>query len=97
MNTKFDALQSMCETNKRNFDDNEARLVRLLKQTSHYDDLVKKINENDTQRRIFESRLTNELTSIKNTGDVNRTQISYMQVEMQENVKLIFNNPRKPS
>ena len=77
----------MCEANKKNFEDHEQRLIRINKQTSNYDDLVKKISDNDAQRRILESRVNNELSMIRNTGEINRTNISYIQIELAEHVR----------
>ncbi len=44
---KMDALQLICDTNNRNFLEHDQRLLKILRQTSNYDELVKKINEND--------------------------------------------------
>ena len=39
---------------------------------------------------MLENRLSNELSNVKNTGDINRTQISYLQIEMGEHVSWLF-------
>ena len=82
----MDALQLMCDTNNRNFLDHDQRLLKILRQTSNYDELVKKINENDAQRRMLENRLSSEIANVRGSAEINRTQISYMQIEIAEQV-----------
>jgi hypothetical protein len=76
----------MCDTNNRNFLEHDQRLLKILRQTSNYDELVKKINENDAQRRMLENRLSSEIANVRGTGEINRTQISYINIEMAEQV-----------
>jgi hypothetical protein len=61
--------------------------LRLLKQTSNYDEINKKLSDSDAARRMFESRVNNELSNVKTTGDMNRTAIQYIQIEMIEMVR----------
>jgi hypothetical protein len=35
---------------------------------------------------MMETRITNELAQIRNTGEINRTNITYIQIEMLEHV-----------
>ena len=86
----MDALQLLCDTNNRNFLEHDQRLLKILRQTSNYDELVKKINENDAQRRMLENRLSSEIANVRGTGEINRTQISYINIEMAEQVMQIM-------
>jgi hypothetical protein len=66
------------------------RLIRevsiVIRQTSNYEDILRKISDGESQRRMMESRFNNELSQIRSTGEVSRTNITFMQIEMLENV-----------
>ena len=40
-------MQKQIENNKKNFEEHDTRLIRILNQTANYDEFTKKINDND--------------------------------------------------
>ena len=53
-------------------------MIRILKQTSNFEDLLKKIHDTDNQRRMLESRLNSEISNVRNITEINRAQTSYL-------------------
>ena len=76
--TRFDEMQRLCDINKKASEDNDTRLMRLLKQTANYEEISKKISDSDAARRMFESKVNNELANVKTNGEMNKTSISYI-------------------
>jgi len=71
--SRFDLMQQNIDLSKKQVDDHELRIMRIIKQTGQYEDLLKKIHDADSQRRTLESRLNNEVSNVKLIAEQNRT------------------------
>ena len=85
-NKKSEQLQLETHDINKELEKLNREVSTIIRQTSNYEDILRKISDGDSQRRMMETRITNELAQIRNTGEINRTNITYIQIEMLEHV-----------
>lgn len=71
--SRFEAMQQQIDSSKKQVDDHDLRIMRIIKQTGQYEDLLKKIHDTDANRRALESRLNSEIQNIKIIAETNRS------------------------
>ena len=85
-NKKSEHLQLETHDINKELEKLNREVSTIIRQTSNYEEILRKISDGDSQRRMMETRITNELAQIRNTGEINRTNITYIQIEMLEHV-----------
>eukprot|EP00347_Sterkiella_histriomuscorum_P011869 403370792 len=71
----LDQLTINHDYNKKKIDEHDFQIQKIQKRTASFEELQKKIHEIDTERKILESKLSQEISNIRNHTDLLREKI----------------------